>query len=326
MVDQHEDDPGGDEVNSLKVNLSSLLGAAAFAVLASVSSLAHADGLVARSSDLAAADRAKLSALVAQQKRTDPASFTAIRELQGLRPEVYRERRHPIPEVGRELQHMGTKALLPMLEALVLEAPRYETLSSQERQALVEGMLSAVARLRDARASAPMRAAFATSQPEWASRGIAAALGKLCDASSYERLVAGLRDSARRSAAVDGLGECRSIDAARVLASELEQATSSDDAATLARVLGNLGSSWAWRALGASRQAEGEQVRDVVAAALVKSYSRYGGEARARHRAALTMVEPVGLRRLVDANRPADAAVARELDDVVRVVEKRRSR
>ena len=113
-------------MNPLKLNLSSLLGGIAFVFLASVSSLANADGLLARGSDLGAADRAKLASLVARQRRTDPASFAAVRDLQGIRPEVYRERRNPIPEVGRELQHMGGKALLPVLEALVLDAPRVD--------------------------------------------------------------------------------------------------------------------------------------------------------------------------------------------------------
>ncbi|MBM4359890.1 MAG: hypothetical protein FJ096_17440 [Deltaproteobacteria bacterium] len=313
-------------MNPLKLNLSSLLGGIAFVFLASVSSLANADGLLARGSDLGAADRAKLASLVARQRRTDPASFAAVRDLQGIRPEVYRERRNPIPEVGRELQHMGGKALLPVLEALVLDAPRVDGLSTEERQALVEGMLSAVARLRDARASAPMRAAFVTTQPEWASRGIATALGKLCDAASFERLTGSLRDGARRGAAIDGLGECRTVDAARTLSAELARATSAEESAAIARALGNLGASWAWRALGASRQAEGKEARAIIATALVRSYPETRGESRVRHRAALAMLDASGLRVAVDANRPSDASLARELDELVRVAEKRRAR
>lgn len=330
MVEQHEDDPGRDEVKTLKLKFAAALAGAAFALVGFTTTEARADGLIARSHDLKSQDVAQLRARIAEQRKQAPESFEAIRNLQGIRPEVYGQRRNPKPEVGRELQHLGASALLPMLEALVLDAPVYQSMSEPERQALIEGMLSAVGRLRDPRASAALRSSFELSQPSWASHGIAAALGKLCDAPSFGALAASLDVPARRDAAVAGLGECRTLEAAKRLSAELEarstKATTPDETGRLASALGNLGSSWAWRALGADRSEEAREVRATISTALVKAFPRVSARPRDSVRAALSMVQAEGLREIVLANRPADAAAARELDEVVRIVERRSKR
>jgi len=327
VVDADAEDARGVEVKAIRRKISSALACAVFALMGSTSLVARADGLVARAADLPAAERTKLQVAVAEQKRVDPKSFGAVRELKGYLPENYRQFRNPIPQVGPELRHLGKSALLPMLEALVLDAPALKGATVEERAAVIEGMLSEVGRLHDVRAAAALQAAFASSQPEPLLRTAGRALGRLCDAGSRGVLKASLKDGARRLAALDGLGECRSAEAAKVLAAELDASTSKSDAASLARALGNLGSSWAWQALGASRQAEGDEAREVAAAALVRNYARYDGDVRAAQRSALTMVEFAGTGRIVTAQqRNIDEATAKELDSVVKAIASRRAK
>ena len=321
MVEPDAEDRRGVEVKTARKNLSSVIACAAFSLLGTTSVVASAEGLAARAADLPIAERTKLQAAIAEQKRVAPKSFAAVRELKGFLPENYRQFRNPIPQVGPELRHLGKAALFPMLDALVFDATPFNRASDEERRALVEGMLTEVGRLRDVRASAAVQAVFASSQPAAVVRTAGRAIGRLCDSSSRNVLKLALRDGARRLAALDGLGECRSVDAARALAAELATASSKDDAASLARALGNLGSSWAWQALGASRQAEGIEAGDVIAAALVRSYGRYDGDARAAHRTALTMVESADTARHVTAHRASvDETTATELDAIVKAI------
>lgn len=304
---------------------STWLAAAAFGAVTAVSAVASADGLLAKGADLAPAERASLESLVASAKRSNPAAFKAIRDVKGIRPEHYRNLRNPIPEAGRELRRMGADALLPMLEALVLSAPPTDGLAEQERRAYAEGLLSAVGYLRDARSSAALRAVFERAQESWALRGAGRSMGRLCDAASFRRLEGALAETSRRAAAIDGLGECRSLASAELLAAALDASNSSEDSAMLATALGNLGSSWAWESLGASRAAEGLKVRERIADAIVKSFARHGLAVRASHRGALGMVRFTDLSRLVDAHRAGLAApVARELDEAVKANARRK--
>lgn len=321
VVESHATDARGVKVKATRLKFSSALSGAVFALLGCTSVVAHADGLVARLNQLPARERATLQAAVAEQKRTDPKSFAAIRELKGYRPEHYRQFRNPIPQVGPELRHLGKAALLPMLEALVLDAPELAGATDDERHAVIEGMLSEVGRLRDARSAPALRLAFVAAPSASLLRAAGRALGRLGDAASRGVLTASLNEPSRRLAAIDGLGECRSSEAARALAKELDAATSKNDAASLVRALGNLGSSWAWQALGAARQAEGNDTREVAASALVRSYHRFDGETRAAYRSALTMVESADTGRIVLAHkRGFDEATAQELEAVVKTI------
>lgn len=297
----------------------SKLALAAFLAVSAASGVASADGMLARRADLAPAERTALEAQVAAARRANPKAFAAIRQLKGIRPEYYRQLRNPIPEAGRELRRMGPEGLLPMLEALVLDAPPTEGLAENERRALAEGLLSAVGYLRDARASAPVRAIFEKATESWSLRVAGRSMGRLCDAPSFRRLEGSLGEPARRAAAVEGLGECRSLASAEVLARALDAAATSDEATLVANALGNLGSKWAWEALGPSRAAEGQKARERIATALVSSFARHGLSVRDSHRGALGMVRFSDLAKLVAAQRPSLAApVVRELEDVVR--------
>jgi hypothetical protein len=165
-----------------------------------------------------------------------------------------------------------------------------------------------------------VRAIFEKATDAWAMRGAGRSMGRLCDAPSFRRLEAALGEPARRVAAVDGLGECRSLASAEVMTRLLDATTTTDEATLVANALGNLGSQWAWEALGPTRAAEGQKVRERIAPALVRSFVRHGLSVRDSHRGALGMVRFSNLAKVVDASRASlPAPVARELDDVVRI-------
>ena len=306
------------------MSFKNFLGAAlAGATLMAVAE-ARADGLVGAASDMPLLERQKLAAEIAVAKQKDPAAFKALSELKGYRPEFYRQYRNPIPEVGRELRRLGKPMLLPMLEALVFQAPDLHGASDHEKRALIEGLLGEVGHLRDARAAAALHALFARPQSPLTMLSIGRAMGRLCDAASIDRLRAGLSDPARRTAAIDGVGQCRTLESAKLLATELDAVSAPEEAAAIAGSLGTLGSSWAWEALGAARQAEGLAAREIIAAALVRGFVRVSGDEREAHRTALAMVEHPESRRIATAHRgAADETARRELDLVVQAIEAR---
>ncbi len=302
-----------------------LMGAALTAAALLLSSPASADGLAAKTSDIPAAERAKLLAEIATFKQSNPAAFTEVHNVKGHLPEGYRNQRNPVPRVGRELRRLGKSALLPMLEALAIKEPPRRGARAHEWVALQVGMLEAVGHLRDVRSAAVLHAIFKGKQAHDVQRSAAEAMGQLCDASSLELLRVSLSAGDKRTAAVHGLGQCRRLEAAKLLTTELAAVTSSGEAIVIARSLGRLGSSWAWRAKGPSWAAEGAKVRKLLATALVRSYLRFGDrDSRDAHRIGLTMVKHVDTRAIVASEAStADAATRKSLDVIAKRIEKR---
>jgi len=299
-----------------------LFGTAAAIVATSVAGAASADGLCAAPGDLSAEEGAELSAQIASFKASSPQAFDDLRKLRGHRPEVYGQYRSPLPIVSRELRGLGKDALLPMLEALVFDAPPLDGLSPGEqgqieRQALTLGMLHAVGKIRDARALPALNAIFA-AHPEGKIAGAAAeGLGRSCDDASLSTLEGALAGD-KRGSAIDGLGQCRRIEGAKRLAHELEHAQDPKEAARIAESLGMMGSSWAWKALGPSRAKEGQKARAIAAEALVKSYLRHADAgARAKHASSLGMVEHADMATLVQRHRALGSpAAVKELEAI----------
>ena len=288
------------------------------------STTASADGMVAASSELDGKERTALAAEIAAFKQSNPEAFERLRTVKGHRPEHYRKFRNPIPFVSRELKNMGPQALLPMLEALAFEAPERNGATEQEWEALKQGMIEAVGRLRDVRSSSVLQITFKKDHPFSTQVTAGEALGRLCDAGSLSLLEASL-SSARRAAAIDGLGMCRKSAAAEILVGELDSAASADEAARISRALGTLSSSWAWRALGKSRAAEGLSVRRMASKALLSAYVRFG-QAQTRKEIAkgITMVGHPDIRSLAASHRGRlDAEARTRLDIIIARVEKR---
>lgn len=278
---------------------------------------ARADGLAAGPGDLPAEAKKTLAKDVAAYKASHPEAFTAVAEIRGIVPEVYRTYQRPDPIAAPELKRLGAKALLPMLSALALDAPA-RTLSEKEKTAYVVGLLEATGALRDARSGPVVTAVFeGKNKPAEVVRAAAEAMGKLCGdaelASLKKHAAAG---DALRGHALRGLGECRRKESADHLAGLLAAATDAAAAEPIAEALGAVASSWAWKAKGAAAEATAKQVQAVAAKALVAAFARHK-DARGAAKKALRLVESPDAPALIAAARTSAAADAQgALDDL----------
>ncbi len=308
-----------------KTNRLWLAAALAAVTLSLVSNSAYADGLIGRASALKAKTRAKLQKTIASYRSATPEAFAAVRDVKGHRPEVYRKRKNPVPNVSLELRRLGRAALLPMLEALAFQAPERGSLKDDEWRALKVGMLHAVGILRDKRSAAVLQLAFDKAQHARVQTAAALALGRLCDTQSYQLLEKSARGAgSKRTAAIRGLGQCRQLKSAKLLAELLYNGPADSVTIALGESLGFVGSSWAWRAMGPKAKDKGLAVREVAAAALVPAFIDYTGKARTAIKIGLTMVEYPGMATLVAEHRHrADEATAKALDKLVARIERR---
>lgn len=303
--------------------------AALAACLFAASASALADGLAAREGDLPASARAALVRDIAAHRKAHPEVFKAVAEVRGIRPEVYRGFQNPAPNAVPELRALGAAALLPMLHALAFEVPggALPALSARERTAYTVGLLEAVGLLRDARSGPVLIAALESGTKDaLVLRAAAVATGRLC---GDPELAALTRHTATsdplRLPAIAGLGECRRIESANHLATLLASAADDDAAEPIARALGVVGSSWAWKAAGPAAAAKGLAVREVAARALVSALPKRGGAARAQIAQSVSLLEhPVVPELLRSAATTANAETKVVIERLQKQIEKQR--
>jgi len=288
-----------------------------------VASTASADGLVASAGELPDSARQQLEQAIGEHRAENPAIYQTVRNVRGYKPGFYKKQRNPIPLVGRELRRLGPEALLPMLEALAFDVWERDGATDAEWRALKVGMLEAVGAARDLRSAPVLQVAFTKDLHPDVLRAAAQSMGDICDDTSLSMLDAALSTS-KRGAAIVGLGHCRTAAAAGLLTAQLDKTKSAAEADGIARALGFLSSSWAWRALGKSRHAEGLQVRRMASEALVRAFVRFDGRARTGARVGLTMAEHPDIRSIASLHRgAATTTVIKALDVVIHKVEKR---
>lgn len=310
-------------MSSIKRFLS--LGVASILFLAA--SGARADGLVVAPSKISPAARSSLAKDIGTAKRDLATVRAKVRDVQSVKPEVYKKRRNPIPEASVELKSLGKDALVPMLEALAFDASQ-PGLDAREREALVVGMLSAVGDIRDAR-STPVLTAILDGETSSSPAAIAAAtaLGKACGPAEIKVLVAKSADGEPvRSAALEGLGECRTRESGKALVSGSRSAA---DVATLraaARALGTIGSSWAWAAMGKADDAEAIEVRTMASDRLIEVFVK-NEAVRSEARRSIQMCDaPNALERIQTAKKGADEATAKALSGLERLLKRQAKR
>ena len=283
---------------------------------------ARADGLAIGTADLPEAARKTLQKDVAAFKAQNPKAFDRVRDIQGIKPEFYKQARRPDPIATVELKRLGKEALLPMLSALALEAPAL-TLSEKEKTAYLVGLLEASSALHDPRGGAVYTAVFESKGKDAETlRAAARAMGRLCsdtELASLKKHTAAT--DALRAHAIDGLGECMRKESAEHLATLLAAATDSAAAEPIAKALGNVGSSWAWQALGASQEANARVVRAAAAKALVSAFAKHK-DARPTAETALRMVEPPDAETLISPVRDkvTDAETRTALDKLAKAL------
>lgn len=292
--------------------LSALLFGAALTTFAGA---AAADGLAVATSDLPAEAKKTLVKDVADYKASHPEAFDAVRDIRGIKREVYTTFQNPKPLATLDLKHLGAGALLPMLSALALDAPAV-TLDEKEKTAYVTGLVEAAGALRDARGGAVFTAILESkNKPAEVLRAAAEAMGKLCSDAELASLKKHTATAdALRPHAIRGLAQCRRKEAADHLASLLAAAPDAAAADPIADALGLQASSWAWKALGAKSEAAAKQAQAVAAKALVAAFAKHK-DARATVKKALRLVESPDVPALVKAARTsADADTATALD------------
>jgi hypothetical protein len=298
---------------------SSVLGLLLGGALLLGASAARADGLALASSELPEAAKKTLVKDVAALKAAQPDAFDKVRDIQGIKPEVYKQYRNPIPMAGLELKRLGAGALLPMLSALALDAPAV-TLSEQEKTTYVIGLLEASSALRDARGGAVYKAILESkNKPADVLRAAAEAMGRLCGdaelAALKKHTAAG---DTLRSHAIRGLGQCRRKESAEHLATLLAEAKDAAAAEPIADALGLVASSWAWKAMGAKVATTAKEVQAIAAKALIGAFSRYDG-ARETTRKSLRLVESHdALALIATARTTADVATQTALDTLAK--------
>jgi hypothetical protein len=294
-------------------------------LLASAPAPASADGLVLRETQLASPARASLARAIELDRKAHPKAFDAVANVRGVRPEVYSKFQNPAPNALPELRALGAAGLLPMLHALAFTAPDL-TLSSRERTALTVGMLEAVGLLRDPRSGPVLAASFESGVKEPAVlRASAVALGRVCGDAELATLTrhTGAADALKLHA-IEGLGECRRLESANHLSTQLAAASDDATAEAIARALATLGSSWAWKAMGPAAEAKGLAVREVAARALVSAYAKRPG-ARAELERALSIVEhPQTATMLRAAAATASAEARAPMEKLATSLEKRK--
>lgn len=298
---------------------SSLLGLLLGGALLTGAAAARADGLAAGTADLPAEAQRSLVKEASAHKAAHRSTWDAVRDVQGVKPEVYKTYRNPRPVAALELKRLGAEALLPMLSALALEAPAV-MLSEQEKEAYVIGLLEAAGALRDSRGAPVYKAVFeGKSKSTGVLRAAAEAMGKLCgdaDLASLKKHTAST--DALRPHAIRGLSQCRRKEAAEHLASLLGAATDAASAEPIADALGLAASSWAWKAMGSKSAAAAKDVQSIAARALVGAFSKHK-DARTTTTKALRLVESPDAAALITAARSAaDAETRSALDSLAK--------
>ncbi len=306
-----------------KLLVSSILGSALL-----IAPAALADGISLATSALPNEARAKLENEIATAKVAQPMAFKAVKNVKGHRPEHYGRNRNPYPTVSRELRGLGKAALLPMLEALAFKAPERGSLTDTEWDALAVGMLEAVGVIRDARASAVVRAIFESSAVRTGVRLAAArAAGRLGGDAELGLLTAHAKGGdPLELAAIHGLGEMMRLEAAKHVAQILSTRTDAAVTEAAATALGTLGSSWAWKSLGPKAEATGLEVRKVCADALVPRYARAKGNLRTLAGESVLLVEHPQTLDLLRSARTVAGADVKAVDALIAKVERQRRR
>jgi hypothetical protein len=262
-------------------------------------------------------ERASLVREAAALARAKPELRARVRDVQGVRPEVYGRARNPKPEAQRELRALGPDARSAILEALFLDASQRE-LAPSDREALAVGMVATLGHFADSRNQPYLRALAERASAKVASAAVEA-VGHACNEGDVAwlsgRLVvataAKSTDPELARAAIAGLGACRREASAKALSALLADTAPSIDRDAIHSAMGKLGSSWGWAALEAAAKRAGKadeaariaerggRLRASLAAALVDRLALTATHSEAATRALATIDAP-GTADLVD--------------------------
>ncbi|HQP37860.1 MAG TPA: hypothetical protein PLI95_21910, partial [Polyangiaceae bacterium] len=223
-------------------HLAILAGALAIGCMA-WSGSALADGVLMGPGALPAAERAVLMAQVRDARAANPSSFERLAAAAARLPGLDAQKRGRYPAVVPMLRALGADALLPMLEAIALDAPSRGRVSDEGWTAWRAGLVETVGALRDARSAPVLEALLDGPNADFMIvQAAAGAYGKLETDAVAARLIGLSRaGGAKQSAVLSGLGHCRRVAVAQRLAEVLGSASDEATVRLAAHALGDIG-------------------------------------------------------------------------------------
>jgi len=273
-------------------------------------------GVVLSPDRLPANVRVTLSAEIEQARALQPAAFTAVATIQARLPELDAHKRGRYASVGPLLKTLGPSALLPMLQVIAFEGPSRGALSESAWTAYRSGLLEAVGVLRVPRAEPVLQAVLdGDERNSHVLRSAAEALGYLGTDSATAKLIAlaGTRGP-KQTAVLAGMGSCRRLPVAQVLATQLAARPAESIALVVVKSLGEVGNAWAWKTPGVTAKNEEAAVRDTAARALVAAFASYPDPVRQAASNALMVVDaPSTPAQIADARGHASPSTSAAL-------------
>ena len=303
-----------------------LLAAVAIFFTSSLARSARADGVLVPASALSESARSSLAQEIAQARTKNTAAFAAVRKVDGYTAAAAARTRHNKPTAVRDFRRLGPAALFPLIELAAFDAKR-GSLTDEEWRTFGDGILQALAFLRDTRAEPVLEAVFLSAkEPSWIENA-ALGLGMLGGEHERELLLASLAPgNPRRAAAISGLAFCRNIEVAQRLAPLLADPDPLV-ASRAARSLGYVGSSWALAADKTLSPADRDEIGAFAASALLTAYTGQGPTVRSvMYRATLMVEHPSAGAAISRAKRSASPDVKRELERLALRLEANRAR
>lgn len=295
----------------------------AVALVMMAAAVADADsGALMAPSSLPQTVRTRLASDIEVARKNDPGSFVAVNAVREKIAQMDQQKRGRRAPVSLVLKPMGEKALWPLLEHAAFKSPARGDLPDSAWIAWRVGVLEALGMLREPKAL-PVFAAVLndrSAEPE-VIRAAAEAMGRLGSDEAAQLLVKAAADSWRSDQVLSAMGSCRRLLTAQALSTAAATVEDDERAVLLAKSLGEVGNSWAWKTPALSAHATEESaVRQVAAEALLKLFLRFDGRARQAASNALMIVDAPTTASLIDA---ASAEASPELAVALRELKRR---
>lgn len=232
---------------------------------------------MAQNPDAPVTSSAELNALTKQiegARKAHAAEFAAVKQLREEMPELDARKRGRIAPVGTTLDLLGPNAVWALMDDLIQDKP-FANQRPSVRQGWRIGVLHALGRLRNPIARPVLERVVSQESDTWVLRTAAEALGKLQDQEAAEFLIkASAGEGARAEAVLEGMAHCRRLVVTEYLVGRLEQAKADSEKRALVESLRDHGNAWAWKTDVVAASGEGEQVRNLSAAALIRTYAK----------------------------------------------------
>ncbi|HVH40707.1 MAG TPA: HEAT repeat domain-containing protein [Labilithrix sp.] len=251
---------------------------------------------------------------VTKARALDPRAFVAVNQIVSHAVDANARARGRKAPVALYLAKLGPNAVHPMLEMLAIDPPK--GIPAESAPGIRRDVIEALGLLKDARALPVLTAILDdTTEDADTTRSVTEAIARIGTDEAATRILTALDTSSgdRTRAIVGGMGECRRLRVTEALASRIRSTNDEAIARIAARSLGRAGNAWAWSTV--ADRSEETQVRGAAARALVASFVRTEGEARAAASNALMVVDaPETPSLIAEAKKGASGELSKALD------------